>query len=232
MKYYELINSVVIKQDISFSDSFTKLSEYVNKAMFRNNTLKQIHKDNKVKLYNFSSFYPIEKDKTYKKGRVYIFRIRSIDQQFLTNLMTSMKTTSVETLQIINSELVTKKQKPIKELVSITPVVMTSEEGYKLPELNQLEFVEKRLKELLEKKYSTYFNKTLSVDQLAINIQRTNYKPIKIPYKNINLLGYKFKLEIDLTDEAQTLATIALATGLGEKTSLGFGYSVANFIRR
>jgi CRISPR-associated endoribonuclease Cas6 len=200
--------------------------------MFGNNILKQIHKDNKVKLYNFSSFYPIERDKIYKKGRVYIFRVRSIDQEFLTNLMTSMKNTSMNTLQMISSELVIRKQKPIKELVSITPVVITSEKGYKLPEINQLEFVEKRLKELLEKKYNTYFNETLSVDTLAINIQRMNHKPIKIPYKNINLLGYKFKLEIDLTDEAQTLATLALATGLGEKTSLGFGYSVANYIRR
>jgi CRISPR-associated endoribonuclease Cas6 len=232
LKYYELINSVVLKQDIPFAYSSSKISEYINKSMLRNNELKQIHKNNKVKLYNFSSFYPIEKNKIYTKGRVYIFRIRSIDQQFLTNLMTSMKTTSVDTLQIINSELVIRKQKPIKELVSITPVVITSEEGYKLPELNQLEFVENRFKELLEKKYCTYFNKTLSVDQLAINIQRMNHKPIKIPYKNINLLGYKFKLDIDLTDEAQTLATLALATGLGEKSSLGFGYCVANFIRR
>lgn len=232
MKYYELINSVVLKQDIPFTYSSSIISEYINKAMLRNNELKQIHKNNEVKRYNFSSFYPTEKNKIYTKGRVYIFRIRSIDQQFLTNLMTSMKTTLVDTLQIINSELIIRKQKPIKEIVSITPVVITSEEGYKLPELNQLEFVEKRLKALLEKKYNTYFDKTLSVNELAINIQRTNDKPIKIPYKNIHLLGYKFKLEIDLTDEAQTLATLALATGLGEKTSLGLGYCIPNFIRR
>lgn len=232
MKYYELIHSVVLKQDIPYTKSFEMLSQYINQAMLKDTKLKELHINKATKLYNFSSFYPLETDKIYKKGRVYIFRMRSIDQSTISKLMVAMKKVSHQGLQIISSELVTKKQKPIQELVSLTPIVLTTELGYALPEVNRLDFVENRLKGLLEKKYKQYFNNTMQTEQLSLHIEQKNYKPIKIPYKNIHLLGNKFKLEIDMTDEAQALATMALACGLGEKTGLGFGYVVANYVRR
>lgn len=231
MNYYELICTTVLKGPVNYENSFTLLSNHINKVLLNHPQLKAIHINKKEKLYTFSSFYPIERNKVYQKGRVYIFRLRSIDKTFITYLMTSMKTISSETFQIISSELITKKKRLIQELVAITPIVLTTETGYTLPEINPLQFVETRLRGLLEKKYYQHFGKSITAVQLSERIEQVNNKPIKLPYKNIHLLGNKFKLEIDLTDEAQTLATMALACGLGEKTSLGFGYTLANFVK-
>lgn len=232
MNYNELVVSVLLKEELPYRDSYYHLSSLINQAMFSDNRLKEVHTNKTAKMYTFSSLYPVEKTKCYQKGRVYIFRLRSIDKSFITHLKTALKTTSSDSFHIINIELITKRQRPIEELVAITPMVFTTEQGYLLPEENQLLYVEERVKALLEKKYKLYYGEDIHLDQFAHSVEQISRKPIKIPYKNINLLGYKFKFGIDMSVEAQELATFALAVGLGEKTSLGCGYSLANFVRR
>ena len=56
------------------------------------------------------------------------------------------------------------------------------------------------------------------------NVKKTNLKPIKIPYKNINLLGNKFEIEVKEDPISQNLAYLALSIGLLEKNALGFGF--------
>lgn len=49
------------------------------------------------------------------------------------------------------------------------------------------------------------------------SIKQTNNKPIKIPYKNINILGYKFEIEVKDDPISQNLAYLILSVGLLEK---------------
>jgi len=39
----------------------------------------------------FNSFYPIENDEIYKKGKNYIFRIRSLNYEFIEMLQESLR---------------------------------------------------------------------------------------------------------------------------------------------
>ena len=48
--------------------------------------------------------------------------------------------------------------------------------------------------------------------------------PVKIPYKNIHLLGDKIDLEIANNEMAQKLAYFALGVGLGENNSRSCGF--------
>ena len=59
------------------------------------------------------------------------------------------------------------------------------------------------------------------------NIKKINRKPVKIPYKNINILGNKFEVQIKEDPMSQNLAYLILSTGILEKNSQGFGFCKA-----
>ena len=55
--------------------------------MSKNQELKELHDKKRVyKYYTFGNFYPIEKEKVYKKGNSYQFRLRSPNESFIDNL--------------------------------------------------------------------------------------------------------------------------------------------------
>ncbi len=85
-----------------------------------------------------------------------------------------------------------------------------------------MEFLENRILALLEKKHHEHYGETITVQEFAHGIIKTNRIPIKIPYKSIHMLGHKVKIQVAPNEQAQKLANMALATGIGEKTSLGF----------
>ena len=66
----------------------------------------------------------------------------------------------------------------------------------------------------------------LLYDVIKIN----NRMPIKILYKNINLLGDKVSLKISNQQLAQDLAYFALGVGLGENNSRGCGFMNYKFL--
>lgn len=49
------------------------------------------------------------------------------------------------------------------------------------------------------------------------SIKQINNKTIKIPYKSINILGYKFEIEVKDDPISQNLAYLILSVGLLEK---------------
>ena len=51
--------------------------------MFKSEEIKQLHNQTGLKLYNFGNFFPIEKEKIYKKGNSYQFTLRSLDEKFI-----------------------------------------------------------------------------------------------------------------------------------------------------
>ena len=86
-----------------------------------------------------------------------------------------------------------------------------------------MEFVKKRMLDNIQKKYNNIFDTDIKEDFIK-NVKQTNLKPIKIPYKNINLLGNKFEIEVKEDPISQNLAYLALSIGLLEKNALGFGF--------
>ena len=63
--------------------------------------------------------------------------------------------------------------------------------------------------------------------QVQKNIKKINRKPVKIPYKNINILGNKFEVQIKEDPMSQNLAYLILSVGLLEKNTLGLGFCIA-----
>lgn len=58
--------------------------------MLLDKDLKEIHPKKQYKNYVFNSFYPIERDKFYKKDRLYIFNIRGLSKEFIDKIETCL----------------------------------------------------------------------------------------------------------------------------------------------
>lgn len=120
------------------------------------------------------------------------------------------------------SNLETSTQRKIQKLITLTPTIITTEKGDYLIG-DDLEFVRQRMIANIQKKYNQIYNEKIDIDFIK-EIKQTNNKPIKIPYKNIYLLGNKFEITVKEDPISQNLAYLALSIGLLEKNAEGFGF--------
>jgi len=245
MKYFELKCKVYLKKDIQFKDSFEAISKYISYALSKDKKLLEFHDKNKFKYYVFNSFYPLEKEQNYKSGKIYEFKIRSIDEIFINKLLPLLKENINNPLfLIVDIVKIVQKKFFIKELYSLTPVIATLENGkyWTFEHNGDIMNLQKLLHYNLEKKYKEFYKKELVSSQNFIQlIEIKNQKPQSIyvslknkktnAINNIRFMGNKFKIIPNEDKVSQQLALIALGAGLGEKNSFGGGFCLGKGIR-
>lgn len=225
MQYYNLKVMVSPKQNIKNEEAYEKIAKLIASTMLKDINLKELHEKNKYKNYVFCNLYPIEKDGVYKAGQIYTFDVRFIDlnitmkiKQFLTSIQNA-------DFKIIISNIETHSQRKINKLITLTPSIITTERGDYLIH-NDLNLVKNRILANTQKKYNQIYKVKIDLDFIK-NLKQTNQKPIKIPYKNIFLLGNKFEIEIKEDPMSQNLAYLAFSIGILEKNAEGFGFCKA-----
>ncbi len=130
LRYFELICTAYLKKDINFRESFEKIARYINYSMAQIEKFEKLHKENRFKHYVFNSFYPIENDEIYKKGKNYIFRIRSLNYEFIEMLQESLRRNiNNPNFIVVTTEKKSFKQFFISELYSLTPTIITMKNG-------------------------------------------------------------------------------------------------------
>ncbi|WP_053956477.1 CRISPR-associated endoribonuclease Cas6 [Inediibacterium massiliense] len=229
MMFIELTVTVMLKKDIFFVESGYIIGKNINKAMLLDKDLKILHPRREYKYYIFNSFYPLEKNKTYIKGRVYVFKIRGLDCEYMEKFkrcLQKLESYDFEVISVATSEV---KQKHINKLYSITPIIITKDNKPWL-QGDDVEEFKKRLEANLEKKYKNFFGEDIDIqDKFIKSLEFKNKLPIYFKYKGIKLLGNKINVEIKDNDTAQKIAFMAMAIGMGEKnSSIGAGYCNAN----
>lgn len=232
MFYYELTVTTYLLNNCSFNQVNEKIARVVNKTMQLDIELEIKHKENNFKHYVFDSLYPLEKDKLYKEGRIYVFHIRSLDKVFIEKMKRLLPKTNNTYMKILATEVKTYQRKHIAELYTVTPVMVTLENAHWVPG-NDIMLLQKRLQANLEKKYKSFYDETLKLkDSFIQRIEVLNKMPIAYRYKNIKMMGNKFKIAVNEDEASQKLAFIATACGLGEKGSaLGLGFCHGNILR-
>lgn len=223
MNYFNLKILVQPKKDLVYEETYEKLSHLIFQAMLMDDELKEKHEENTYKHYVFCNLYPIEKDLKYKSSNIYTFDLRSMNRNFIIKIKQFLSVINNEDFKIIMSNIESQTQRKINKLKTLTPVIFTSEKGYLV---DDLEFAKKRILDNTQKKYKDIYSQEISIDFIK-NIKQTNLKPIKIKYKGIYLLGYKFEIEVNEDPASQSLAYINLAEGCGEKNAIGFGFCKA-----
>lgn len=225
MQFLELTVTVMLKRNIHYFDSGYIIGKNINKSMLLDEELKQIHHKKEYKNYVFNNFYPLEKEKIYIKDRLYVFKIRGLSYDFINKMskcLSMLKSDDFKVVSICEKEI---KQKYIKELYTMTPLIVTIDSKPWLQD-DDLDVFKRRLEDNLEKKYKSFFNEEINVrDKFIKDIKFKNIKPMHFNYKDIKLIGNKVSIEVQDNEEAQKAAFLARATGLGEKNSaVGAGF--------
>lgn len=225
MQYYNLKVVTLLKNDINNIEVYEKLSNTISKVMLKDKQLKELHEKNEYKNYVFCNLYPVEKNGIYKKGNIYTFDIRFIDLKFAVKMKQLLEKNEDEKFKIIMSNLETNVQRKIKTLITLTPTIITTQKGdYQIND--DLELVRTRILSNTQKKYKQIYKEKVDVDFVK-SIKQINNNPIKIPYKNISILGNKFEVAIKEDPISQNLAYLVLSIGLLEKNAEGFGFCMA-----
>ncbi len=205
--------------------------------MAQDTKLKELHaKECVFKHYNFGNFYPIEKEKVYKKGNSYQFTLRSFDEQFIDSLSIVLRQNIDNPhFLVVETHKKTIKQFFISELYSATPVIVSVGNGlyWSIDKDGDILKLQKQLNYNLEKKYKSFYGEPLKGVQNFIQLLEIKNKyPQSIYMKKenntIRFFGNKFRIVPNEDEVSQKLAFVALACGLGEKNSFGGGFCLWN----
>lgn len=243
MTIFELKCEAFLKENIELKDSFDILSKYISSSIYFNKKCGEIVKSS-IKDYCFGNFYPIEKDRIYKKNKTYKFVIRSINKELIDYLeFLLVKNIDNSFLQVLNCEKKEIEQFFISELYSATPVIVSDRRDEKGKQLfwslyynGDMEALENKLHNNLEKKLRYFYSEELKESKSFIQeIELKNQKPQSIYFKTINnkkekivrLIGNKLRIIPNKDEASQKLAFLSLAVGLGEKSGLGGGFCLS-----
>jgi len=194
--------------------------------------LEKLHKQKGYKYYSFGNFYPIEKEKIYKKGNTYQFVLRSLDETFIETLSKALRQNiDNPNFLVIDTHKRVVKQFFISELYSVTPVIVSIENGlfWTMEKDGDIMKLQKQLHDNLEKKYQSFYGEPIKSEQNFIQLlEIKNRVPQNIQItkngKNIRLFGNKFRIVPNEDEISQRLAFLVLSCGLGEKNSFGGGF--------
>lgn len=225
MNCYNLKIITLLKQNLKNEETYEKISNLISYAMLKDKNLKEIHEKNTFKNYVFCSLYPVQKDGIYKQNNIYSFDLRGLEFSKIMKLKQVLTGLENDYFKIIQINLQNHEQIKINKLITLTPTIITTPKGdYDIQD--NMELVKDRILANIQKKYKNIYNTEVNVDFIK-EIKKTNRQPIKIPYKNINMLGNKFEIEVKEDPMSQNLAYLALSIGILEKNSLGLGFCMA-----
>ena len=80
MKVYQIRIKLYLLKDIMAQDVQIMLTRFIDKSLFAGENLGKLHNINTYKNYCYDLLSPLEKDKIYKKGKIYTLTIRTIDE--------------------------------------------------------------------------------------------------------------------------------------------------------
>lgn len=224
MQVYQIRIKLYMLTDVALNRIQTNLTAFIDKGFLENEELLQMHEENKFKNYCYDLPYPIEKDKIYKKGKIYTVTIRTIDPRLAKYFQEVCVNSYTDEVKGLTSEIRIIPKKVIDSIYTLTPVILKDDKGYWRKHMQLAEF-ENQLKVNLIKKWNAFTGEKLSEDfNLYTLLEFLNETPVPMEYKSIKLLGDKIRLQIADNETAQKLAYMALGTGLLNMNSRGAGY--------
>lgn len=223
-KTYAIRIKLYMLEDIGAEDIQTRVAEFIDSGLVAQEELAALHKENCFKYYCFDQPYPLEKDKVYRKDKIYTLTIRTTDQRLAKYFLDDLPNTYTIRLKGLTAQLRILPRKHIDVIYTLTPAILKCPSGYWKDEMN-LEQYEERLKVNLIKKWNAFHGEKLEENfEFSKGIEFLNNGPIGCKYKGIRLLGDKIQVHIEDNKMAQELAYFALGTGVLENNARGSGF--------
>lgn len=232
MKVYELTVTYYLKEDLYFTKANEYISKLLNRAFLLDEQLKYQHSQKGYKFYCFSSFYPIEPEKTYKAGKVYVFTIRTLHESWA-NKMQRLLPKVKHNGKVLAVECKKRVLGHIESLYTLTPALITVDNGRYWVPGDDFKLFEDQFNTNACKKYKAFYGKELQpINSFIQSIQMVSKKPISYHYKQTKLLGNKFNIIVNEDEISQKLAKVIIGCGLGEKnSSVGMGMVNYQYVR-
>lgn len=222
---YEISVKVFLLEELHAKRASTSIPYFVDSILIQDAVYQDFHMENKLKGYTTDLLYPMEKDGVYKRHKVYTFRLRTLDKKLAQYLLNRVSNHTIKEMKGLVSEIRVIKKGLFEKLYTITPVIVKTQEHCYWKECLSLEEYEEQLKKNLWKKYR-YFTGKEPDESLQIwdSLVFKNQGVIPFPYKNITLPGDKLELYISSNAQAQEIAYMMLATGMGDLNSRGASF--------
>lgn len=226
MEYSEVKLFIKMNKDVKSDEIYSVISKYINKSLLNDNKMKRVHVKNCFKFYTFGLPYPIEKDKIYKKDKLYAFNVRSISREIIVRIGRVLDKCCDEFV-LEGKDFKNYIFDKIEKIITLTPVVVTrKDQRYWTKECGTDELCE-QLSKNAERKLKAYYGE-INIQEgtnFIEEIKQKNNRLILVPYKGGYIAGNKFEIKVKSDENSQLLAGVAVAMGLGEKCSaIGMGY--------
>ena len=231
MFVYELSLQICPSAPLPFEQASEEIGRFIDSALGKNRVALAYHISLEFKLYTFDLPHPLESGNIYQEGNVYTVRIRTIRQELASFFCEKLPVHSTSGLQGLGGELRVIPQYDLERVFSLTPVVVKTRQGYWRGRMPLAEYAG-QLQANLIRKYNYYSSAHLAEDYpLFRRLEFQNHKPVRIPYKNISLLGDKISLTAFAAPQAQEVLYMALGTGVGENNARGCGFLSYRYYR-
>lgn len=232
-KFYELQVSVMLLNDIPVKDSFESIANILNYSFHKSDFMTSIHKSIGLKGYSFSGLYPIEKDSVYKSNTSYTFIIRTVSQTINNEIKVCLMGTENANMIVYDIQSIIRNNSYIDYVDTLTPAISTMNNSKRWNmNVDSMESIKKLIINNLSRKCNVFLGKEIDVDNIIEYIDIKSKCGIVIHYKNMKMIGYKFRVAFKDNAEAQQVANMSIALGIGEKnSSLGLGF-VKPYFRR
>lgn len=223
--FYEVQVSCYFKQDISFKYIGERLGVFLNHTMEKDSFLSKVHKSDGIKLYGYNYPAPFEKDKIYKAGKVYTFKLRTPIDEIAFGFMNQMQQSENADFKFLGSQIHKRMPKIIEAIQTTTPAVITLGQKYWTKE-DGSDMLFDKIHNNLVKKYNIYSHQNEQFDTNSIEfLQVMNSYPIIVNYKKGTIFGHKFNMRFKMDEGSQKLARTAAACSILEKnSSIGGGF--------
>lgn len=224
MQVFELSLQICFTDWQPYEEASERIGSFLDAALGKTERYRKFHINRVFKLYTFDLPYPLESGHIYEEGKIYTVRIRTILEELAVYFACRLPGSEAAGIQGLSAELGIIPYYLLDRVYTLTPVIMKTGQGYWRGGLLPREYLE-RLENNLIKKYNFTCNTRLSEDfALFQGLEFRNRKPVRVPYKNVVLLGDKLSLTISKDERAQELAYMALGTGIGENNARGCGF--------
>lgn len=229
---YTVKMTVRAKVDIGQKETYESVAQLIRVFIDQNDkTLKKEHYHSNFSYYTFSQFSPYEESGIYKSGQLYNLELKTIVEEFKD--LKHYKGMETDRLELVAVSATKLYYNPKGHLTSKTPVYFNTK---KIEDEEYLRKVKEKIRENIIFRYvKSGKNTNDDLDYLRQNVVediKVDFKVITIPFKrkrvntNSHLVYHCINLSVAFADNeaAKEVEKLIYSSGLGMRTSNGFGY--------
>lgn len=241
IKVYELSLIVKLNQDIAFDKTTDVITKFLDDKICEKKGI-DYHNSKNFKDYTFDNLIPFEKDKIYKKGINYVFRIRTINEE-LCEIFYKLEDFNNEYFKVLKTSKREVEKKIIDKLYTLTPALLKQNKSSKRDKTGYWLISEMKVKEFQKIVHINAIRKYQFFNELPIEFwekekdnkffEGIKFKKngVKISYKGKTLYTDKFELKIKNDELSQKIAYMLLGVGILQNNSRGLGFVVPRYFK-